>query len=283
MGWDIGLSGRDIGGEAAPGNGLKIEQLGGSIINMSGKGGLMAVGSSSSPGWPQGGGGSGLTGWDLASGALQVAGGFLSDRASAKESKRNRDWQEDFYKKRYQYQMADMKAAGLNPIMAYQQNPGGVPSGGVASQGAGGEGIRAAVGSVQDYLSKKNAISIQKSAAISAAAQAQIDAHTANAKTKGLGIGIKGGDPGDARSRIEKQLDAEIEATGSSAKQSAGIAETQKSIRELNAAMAGMNDAQRERLKRATANDDVTEMQKILIGAGVKAVGGVVDVLRKGR
>lgn len=52
----------------------------------------------------------------------------------------NREWQEKMYKNRFQYSMEDMKAAGLNPILAASMGLGGgqVPSGGVSSGSAPG-------------------------------------------------------------------------------------------------------------------------------------------------
>ena len=45
----------------------------------------------------------------------------------------NRKFQERMTKNRYQYQMADMKKAGLNPILASGQAPPGAPPGAMAS------------------------------------------------------------------------------------------------------------------------------------------------------
>lgn len=49
------------------------------------------------------------------------------------ESKRNRQFQLDMFSNRYRLQTADMMAAGLNPMLAYSQSPGGAPGGSMAS------------------------------------------------------------------------------------------------------------------------------------------------------
>lgn len=52
---------------------------------------------------------------------------------NAEETQKNRDWQEMMSNTQYQRAMADMKKAGLNPILAYRQGGAGTPSGATAS------------------------------------------------------------------------------------------------------------------------------------------------------
>lgn len=67
--------------------------------------------------------------------AAAITGGVLGATASKKEASKQRDWAAQQYGQRYQVTMADMRSAGLNPMLAYSQGVGTSPSGTAAKIG----------------------------------------------------------------------------------------------------------------------------------------------------
>jgi hypothetical protein len=64
----------------------------------------------------------------LALGGLNLLGGILTNQSNEDIAASNNQWSAEQYAKRYQVQTADMKAAGLNPMLAYNASPGSAPS-----------------------------------------------------------------------------------------------------------------------------------------------------------
>lgn len=65
--------------------------------------------------------------------AANLSSALQAQQFNAHEAELNRNWQMYMSNTQYQRAMADMKAAGLNPILAYQQGGAGVPGGAQAS------------------------------------------------------------------------------------------------------------------------------------------------------
>jgi hypothetical protein len=57
-----------------------------------------------------------------------LLGSMLTNKANEDVAESNNQWSAEQYAKRYQVQTADMKAAGLNPMLAYGQSPGSSPT-----------------------------------------------------------------------------------------------------------------------------------------------------------
>ena len=91
-------------------------------------------------------------------GSLELLGGGLAALYNAQEAKKNRDFQERMVRNRYQYQMEDLRKAGLNPILlSAGASPPGAPGGAVArmqnpAQNFSAKGLAAGLARSQQHL-----------------------------------------------------------------------------------------------------------------------------------
>lgn len=99
-----------------------------------------------------------------AAAGASVLGGIMGNQASAAEAQKNRDFQEDMSNTSYQRAVADMKAAGINPMLSAKVGGASTPSGSVAQQH---DVITPAVGSaLQAYQATANVQNTQQATAI---------------------------------------------------------------------------------------------------------------------
>lgn len=127
---------------------------------------------------------------EMAGSLLGMAGQKQANFANAQEAQRNRDFQERMSNTSYQRAVADMKSAGLNPALAYQQGGSSSPSGTAARYENANASLKgSAAGAAQSFSDMRTANAnreLTKAQTAKTAAEAQYTAAEAEARIRDL-------------------------------------------------------------------------------------------------
>lgn len=129
--------------------------------------------------------------FDGGMGAATIGGGISYHMAeksadyNKKAARENRAWQEHMSNTQYQRAMADMKRAGLNPILAYRQGGAGTPGGATAAPVDFAGAVSAGMGTGSAVSKNKADINLKaKQGDLTNAQKVETNARTATEGTK---------------------------------------------------------------------------------------------------
>jgi len=108
-----------------------------------------------------------------------LLGGIYSNNQNRQAAESAQQFSAQQYATRYQTQVADMKSAGLNPMLAYQQSPGSAPQGVSYQSQNPVAGVASAYQSVKAGQVSPSQIDLNKASAGQAAAGAELAQETA--------------------------------------------------------------------------------------------------------
>lgn len=155
----------------------------------------------------------------FAGAGLDFLGGLLTNQSNADEAARNRRFVAKMYKNRYQNTVADMRKAGLNPILA--ANGGSVGSAPSGSMATFDNPFHGAIGTALQTMSSLQGLENAKSQ------QALTDSQTGLNQSKKVAQDIS-----------NKYLDPQARALAERAQFAASLANSSSVIQESRAAMA---------------------------------------------
>ena len=99
--------------------------------------------------------GAAMIGSAVIGGLASAFGQSSANKAAQRASREQMDFQRESYQNRYQWSMADMRKAGLNPILAYKSSPGSGLGGASYAPGNVGAGVSSAAEGVRQGIRAK--------------------------------------------------------------------------------------------------------------------------------
>lgn len=200
-------------------------------------------------------------------------GGFMgwkgadqTNKINQREAQKNRDFQERMSNTQWQRAVEDMRQAGINPALAYQQGPNSAPGGATAAPAVD------KVGSALQASQMRKQLALLDAQVKSARAQARIDTEEANVQTRRPTLLL---DPGDGKGPAVRRQPSYIGRMASLAENRARI---EQDGMVLNNILTGVNTTRNRYL------GDITKVGSDIAGtfgifgpilAGLAAPGGV--------
>lgn len=203
----------------------------------------------------------------LIAGGASLLGGWLANRGARQESARNRAFQEEMRSTSWQAGVEDMRAAGLNPALAYSQGGAASPGGSMASQSdALTPGIHSAL-AVNRQEKELKLVEAQMAKVLQEGRTAKAQADVEELRSTYLTKGRFPEDGSDGAPLLRRQVDAEVRRSIAEASRSGSMAE----ISGIGGQVAqGMGDLM-PAFRRITS----------LAGEGANSVAGTLEFLER--